>query len=118
MTAKEILQRARALIAKPGSWTQEAAARTAAEGAPVYTGSPEACSFCALGALEAARWRALEGVTCPEARDRVHELAVTAKRRLAAALPPGGVVRFNDEPGRTQAEVVAAFDRAIAGGAV
>jgi hypothetical protein len=52
-----------------------------------------------------------------------HELAEKAIERLAAALPADylpdlpaqdRISRWNDEPGRTQDEVVALFDRAIA----
>ena len=98
---KTVLKRARAKIAQ--GWTQNAVARGAA-GFPVLSFSRDARCWCAMGAV----------------------LAVTSEgdglQRLRAALPQSArtdndawhdVSVFNDHPGRTQAEVLALFDRAI-----
>lgn len=84
-------------------WTQGKSARTA-DGTSVSPESDIAASFCAMGAL---------GAWYP--RDASAALAA-----LAGALPRQGgapavtrLARFNDDPGTTQADVLALYDRAI-----
>lgn len=101
MTQTELLTEARALIAQ--GWTQHYTARDAA-GDPVPTNKQEACSFCAVGALMAV------------GRPQDFEASLHAAAVLLAALPEPftSIVDFNDAKGRTQDEVLALFDLAIA----
>lgn len=97
----DVMRHARDLVA--GGWTQGAAARNAA-GLQVPPGARDACRFCAVGAIRRAS-RLARG-----------NPGVDLDLMLAQAVGVGTescVVRWNDEPGRKQAEVVAAFDRAI-----
>jgi hypothetical protein len=81
-------------------WTQNACARDAA-GNEVDELSMKAVSFDALGALTRA------GRDAP--REAVHD----AIARLRAGIGFATLGAWNDEPGRTQAEVLALVDRAI-----
>ena len=54
MSALELLERARALLARESRWTQKALARDEA-GQPVQACSDDAVSWCLLGALEHER---------------------------------------------------------------
>ena len=92
MTPAEHLRAARKLITPDGAWTQKAAARDSA-GSKVDPASPLAECWCVFGAVRrfgqsASAWDALRKVIGPP-------------------------ISFNDTPGRTQAEVLAAFDTAI-----
>lgn len=92
-TAKEGLMAARALIAR--GWTQHAAARTANG----ETLSPEQCAsetavcWCTFGALRAVG-------------------SMEADKALRTIIG-GPLTEWNDDPDRTQAQVLAAFDKAI-----
>lgn len=94
MTPREILTAARALIAEPERWTQGAYARDAA-GVPVDDSAETAICWCASGAL--FKFSSLPGA------DRA---------RSAVASIVGPIPDFNDH--HTHAEVLAAFDKAIA----
>lgn len=88
----EKLRAARARIAK--GWTQRASARTKG-GVPVWGGDDRAICWCAVGALQGS----------PEAIPLV---------RKAIGIPDEcRISTWNDAPERTQAEVLAAFDKAI-----
>lgn len=105
-TAAEVLRVARELVARPGGWCQRALARTAS-GHPAPTHSREAVCFCARGALMRAAGMQPELVLfSPRA-----EAALDAAAREQGFI---GFVGYNDAPGRTQAEVVALYDAAIA----
>jgi hypothetical protein len=95
----EVLTKARALVER--GWTQRASARNE-RGEIVPTTSDAACTWCALGALSVC---GLDGSWVPAAA----ALAVANFGTSDAHIPT-----WNDAPERTQAEVVAAFDRAIA----
>lgn len=99
-TTKEILAEARELIAK--GWTQGTPARNA-DGDDCGVYESEAQCFCSLGAL----WRAAGGIGV--AVDAANALRAGATGSLASSIS-----FWNDAPGRTQAEVLAAFDKAIA----
>lgn len=99
MTTREALIAARELIEDPERWTQEESARDA-DGKGVPIGSPEACQWCAMGALSKI---APDGLML--SRTRVALLRGTGTYSVSM---------FNDAPGRTHAEVLAAFDKAIA----
>lgn len=97
MTTKERLIAARDLVAK--GWTQGVYARDANDRYTPY-GGPNACKFCASGAVAHVTDIFLQSF----------EDALTLLKR---AIDGKAVVPWNDASERTQAEVVAAFDRAI-----
>lgn len=100
MTAADVLRRARAVLVERG-WYQGA-----------Y--SPEdsdqsTCPVCAYGAINVA--------TSGKPDDSVDAVGFAAEEALRAVvrdIARQGVVPWNDTPGRTLDEVLAAFDRAIA----
>src|SRR5438128_2331837 len=99
MTPKELLRNARALIAAPSNWTVNCYARDAYNQKVEYH-SPEAISFCALGALNRAYQEATNSCCA-------HPDLLSTDGVLHAQL---GV--FNDA--HTHQEVLALYDRAIA----
>lgn len=102
-TAADVLKAARDLLAKDGGWTQGQYARDI-EGFMVPETSPLAVCFCADGALFRAR----------SAEDADFEALTRAEDALLKAAGVQNIVHWNDAPERTQAEVVALFDAAIA----
>lgn len=100
MTARDVLLGARARVARPEHWLQGSFAQDAGWRA-VGWHSPEALRFCGLAAVWAAAGR---GGDVDEAK---------AVLRVAIA-PAPSFARWNDEDERTHAEVLGAFDRAIA----
>lgn len=92
------LREARALIKRPGSWLQKFACRNERGELCYYT---EATCFCAYGALCS--------VTLDDDSGKYEPLEL-----LNDVVGGDGIIAFNDDPGRTQAEVLAAFDKAIA----
>jgi len=98
----ELLIAGRARIAR--GWTQGWQARTAS-GAEVADTDPAAVCWCASGALTAGAGDFSGALSAPMRG---------AMRELRAALPAGGMTsEWNDEPHRTQADVLALYDRAI-----
>lgn len=96
-----ILKRARKLIERPGSWCKRHAAMTATY-RPTYSKARSAKLFCAWGAINRA------------AGSHAETEAVSV---FSAALPKQwreDFARWNDAPRRTHAQVLRAFDRAIA----
>lgn len=98
MTLVETLEKARDLIAQEGKWTQGWFAR-AANGDAVIAECDDAVCFCMAGAIK-----------------RVTDKNSMYIRALTTVQDAVGmnVGSFNDDPTRTQAEVVEAFDKAIA----
>lgn len=96
MTTKEILIAARALIEKPEHWMQGAYAAKHG-GVHVDPWAVDACAWCAWGAV--SKFTPL----------RYFTPAYDALKAVVGCLPD-----FNDDNGTTHAEVLAAFDRAIA----
>ena len=96
---RQIVQRARALIATPQTWTQDEFARDRC-GEPVSWRSPEAVQFCIWGALN----RAAREMTGDE-HQRVR-LADHAARTLRGMTP--SLSRLNDRG--THADVLAPLD--------
>ena len=100
-----ILRRARALIANPRKWIKGA-----------YTGriKGRGIGYCALGALNVAAGCQVDDQIVTKT-NRVNEQA-----RFRAYLILGRVAgvrhlpKWNDDPGTTHAQVLAAFDAAIA----
>lgn len=104
MTVLEVLKGARAKIAH--GWTQGYLARQAGRGlwySDLESGEPSDC-WCASGAI----------IACTRGNDDARKSAWEALR-LAAGLNAGGdIPSWNDRAERTQADVLAAFDKAIA----
>lgn len=82
-------------------WCQDTLARDE-HGDPTTVGPHGAVSWCLLGALVAA------------SLDRPLELVTRAADALAPYVGEGGLVGWNDRPGRTQEEVVGAIRSCIA----
>ena len=97
MTTKEILQEAHSYIEK--GWTQKAYARDAG-GKPVDAKDPDACSWCAVGALQVAN----------SEQGRLVELWRFLDSFIDQPLSSG----FNDHPETTQDDVLNLFEKAIA----
>jgi hypothetical protein len=102
VSAVEVLRQARALLTPEGAWTQGADARDWA-GESISPLAPNVICRCAMGAMLAVAGS--YGVIKP---------AEALLRRAANVNPLVSLVDWNDERGRTQAEVLAAFDAAIA----
>lgn len=100
MTTLEILEAGRARIEK--GWCQGHYALTAESEIPLSATGPPA-AWCAIGALIDVQSRPF-----PREADNFLEAAVMEWSGYA------NVLRWNDEPGRTQADVLALYDRAIA----
>jgi len=92
------LTAARELLSDPVRWTKGRMARDAA-GERAYSRSPEAVCWCAAGALNkvSSAWGVQE-----------------AQGILFASVSGKGIAAFNDDPTTTHADILAAFDRAIA----
>lgn len=92
-----VLREARKLIERPEGWVKGRDALDR-DGNSVYAYSRDACAFCAVGAIMRscdARWgRVVSAVKSANGIDALWS--------------------WNDAPERTHAEVLAAFDRAIA----
>jgi hypothetical protein len=85
------LREARALIER--GWCQRAYGRDA-DGCSVYEDNPSAICWCASGAINA-------------------KADYAARRVFGEAIGTDCIPGWNDAPERTQAEVLAAFDKAI-----
>lgn len=92
MTAPEILRAAATLLIRQG-WTQGVTARDAF-GLPTFAGLPEATCWCMLGAIAK-----VSGIWAPTGPLQL----------LRTYLGVHGISKWNDEPGRTRAEVVNAL---------
>lgn len=93
------LRKARALVEK--GWTQRAMARDESR-RRVNAVDPTACRWCAVGSVVS--------VTAARFDARYAKLIYAVKHAAGAAFT---LASWNDAPCRTQAEVLAAFDRAI-----
>ena len=98
ITNKEILIKARGFIER--GWTQRASAR-AAEGYPVRSKSPNACEWCASGAIR---------VVLPNSRN-IKEFWDYFSQLVKPHL---SLIEFNDDPKTTKEDVLAVFDEGIA----
>lgn len=99
-TVLQILQKARALVAR--GWTRHVLAKNA-RGKLVDSSSRTAVCFCAMGAFYRA------GGLHSEERRKAQAVFTTANDLNAT-----GISAWNDKRWRTQAQVVRAFDKAIA----
>lgn len=102
LTIARVLDKAADLIEPEGAWTQGEYARDA-QGIAVRVPNKAAC-FCLYGALNSAAGSALDGPVPREITDLLMKL-------LPRRLVPWA---WNDERGRTQAEVVAKLREAAA----
>lgn len=100
MNTRTILTKARALIKK--GWAQGAFARDKDGKIALIKGKQATC-FCITGAVCRISSSYIMQGDCFESLKRALRLPTLAD-----------VARWNDAPGRTQAEVLAAFDKAIA----
>lgn len=117
-----ILEAARAKIADPDNWVKGHNARDADDNR-VSPESDEACKFCASGAIKAARHDLRE--TCrsspgtntyaqsANARILLGQ-ALTNRSYIPSSIAGRCIIKFNDWPDTTHADVMKAFDKAIA----
>lgn len=102
---KEILVRARKLISTPEKWTQGTYARDKANNSTPYS-SRQAVCFCTSGAIHRAHIELGEDLS--DAPFAVLSLYSPITKR-------NGIAYWNDMTDRRHSEVLALFDRAIAG---
>lgn len=117
-TVREVLVAARDKIAKPNGWIQDHYAADA-NGRVCPETAPEAACFCADGALYAASnvWNLINDDyfnTMEVVRDAADALYIAIYGTTPTDSRHGGIIQWNDAKGRTQEEVVAVFDKAIA----
>ncbi len=93
-----VLEAAKAKIATPAQWTQNDYAKDA-EGNGVGSASASAVCFCSIGAMMAVT----DGAAC-----------CWVAVKVLTDVVGGNIVYFNDAKERTHAEVIAAWDKAIA----
>ena len=101
----EVLTDARALLRVRGAWTQHHNARDSS-GIPTDPTDPNACKFCALGAMQRAFGLTDEApfVTAKPITD----ILTLALPRRAISIP-----EWNDQPSRTRRDVVNLYTRAL-----
>lgn len=100
-----VLRTAHDLVARPGGWCQGWHSR------PGELGSNTA--YCAFGAIITASRPRLPHLAS-ETIAAIEDAAYGALVLAATGTQHGSLIRWNDDPDRTQDEVVAAFHRAIA----
>ena len=106
VSAEQLLREARALVA--AGWSQQARARDA-DSQPTDPWSPSARSWSVIGALVAA-WASHR----PSGSEREAAIRAFQEANLALLAVLGdSPASWNDAPGRTQQEALAALDRAI-----
>lgn len=114
--ARLLLIEARKILDSEDHWTQGAYARTV-DGSMCMTYERKAVAFCSDGALGASYRRVFKA---PGVWDRMDAIGEARRLLMAAAdvnptRDPGNTVTlWNDNRNRTHAEVIAAFDKAIA----
>ena len=109
-TERQVLIDARALIEAPNRWTKGSNARDRNH-LPAEPVGPDACSFCAAGAVMRAA-----GVLTAD--DRVRGVFERLQDNIEAEGEGEfywSLQRFNDAPEVSHADVLALFDRAIEG---
>jgi hypothetical protein len=90
-------------------WTQQADAR-ALDGRPVFPDDDRAVSWSLIGSLVAE----FDPVARAHGKATAIEILALGCVLLADILDTDSLEAWNDEPGRTQAQVIGAIDRAIA----
>lgn len=107
-----VLETAQNLLSRPGAWTQGALARDA-QGVEVGTHAPEACCWCATGAVIAS----MEGYDAGD-HDDVWEFEIAVEylnEALGFRCQTDDLLteEWNDDLERTHEDVLQMFDRAI-----
>lgn len=113
ITAPEILRKAKEVLAE--GWTKGVFARDE-HGAAVWDASPEACSFCAMGAVYRARRQLgfdIDNEDHDQEDTKLWDALFTAVRDRS---PEGqrDIVSFNDDVAKDVGDVLDVFDEAIA----
>lgn len=108
MTVHDTLTRARALIAQPETWTQNAYARDS-DGTPIVSNSPDAVCWCLTGAIYRV-------ITPGSYLGNPDYLAATdaLSDALPAHVTSEDLTVWNDTPRRTHQQILNLLDRAIA----
>ena len=101
MTTTKILNAAADLLDRPGAWCQEAYARDA-DGYSTHPLADKAVSWCPIGAIT----RVAEESDVQDYHEAQARLTTTVQRRHQ------NISHWNDDPNRTQSEVVAMLRRA------
>lgn len=104
----QILQRIRDRVAK--HWTQGEYAR-AADGTPIYSNDPAACSWCLAGAINKESYT--NGVVDYDLRLRMLMILNNEYGKDIVYYGYSNLTSFNDAKGRTLDEVLAYIDAAI-----
>ena len=107
MTAEvlKLLKETRTVLER--GWTQEVYARDA-NGHVIYPENKDACQWCISGALrKASRFSDYDDA------EKLPPGYPEAYRAILSACPDFDLVRYNDEEGRTQADVLDLMSRAI-----
>ena len=116
----EMLRQARDLVAR--GWCQGISARRE-DGGTVNSTDKSACAFCTTGALTAAMWHnnntwdALHesyAILYDAIAEAGYNMAQSSANIAQGTFHGVCLNKFNDTLGRTQAEVVAVFDQALA----
>jgi len=102
VTIREVLIKARAVLAKPEAWTRGWYAR-AADGRKVPANSEAATCWCMAGAVKRAA-----GPDATEALLNGAEFALARETRTKY------LDTFNDNPRHSHADILRVFDRALA----
>ena len=111
---RRILTGARDLLERKGGWIQFNAAANPA-GAACAVRSPEACSFCAAGAIDHAYYREF-----PDYNDKENEIYSQIREHLRLCIIEctssrrTNLIGYNDQETMTQQGVVYPFNKAIA----
>lgn len=118
-----VLRGAAKRLVRADTWASKHMARTA-DGANTMPEATNAVAWCAFGAIRAEAFALIQpGPTLVE-RGRAVKLAEQASKHLGAALmamgqkvhssdAPRTVMEWNDEPGRTHADVIELYRRAL-----
>ena len=107
MRIVEVLRYAKKLIER--GWCQKWSA-VDHEKRPVDPWDDNACEWCATGAIRAAAYRIDGNISEYNKTNFLTQCYIAVER---ATCHPGRLVRWNDEPLRTQHEVLSAFSKAI-----
>ena len=93
-TVAEILNRAADRLSREGAWTQNAMAKDA-DGTQVPPRYATACQWCSKGAIRA--------------ETKYFYDVYVAEQALASAIGNAAIAAWNDDPARTQSDIVEAF---------
>ena len=114
MTEKEVLEKARELLTPEGAWVQGAHARDVG-GERCFSRDPEACQWCLVGAVSRVAHNSGEYRWILPSLDTLARVGLGVTPGTRDPRKPGQIlVKWNDHPKRTHAEVLALLDRAIA----